>query len=249
MRVLLLADIHGNRAALEAINEPHDLCLVLGDLVDYGPEPAACVDWVIRNAHACVRGNHDHGVAQDVEVQGVGGFRFLTACTRPFSVEALNPCQRRFLADLPTTRMVNIEGKRFLLCHATPRDPMDEYAPADPAFWAPRLAHVGADFVCVGHTHQPYTLEVNGVTVINPGSVGLPRDGDPRAGYAVLSVTDAGVTVELKRIEYPTDQTVRALFASRVDATAKQTLAELYQGGPNVSRWVRSPVAPAVAAG
>lgn len=249
MRVLLLADIHGNRAALEAISEPHDLCLVLGDLVDYGPEPAACVDWVTRHADACVRGNHDHGVAQDVEVQGVGGFRFLTACTRPLSVAALNPCQRRFLADLPTSRMINLEGKRFLMVHATPRDPMDEYAPADPAFWAPRLAGLGVDYVCVGHTHQPYTLAVNGVTVINPGSVGLPRDGDPRAGYAVLTVTEAGVDVQLKRIDYPADQTVRALFASGIDASAKQTLAELYQGGPNVNRWAGRPAVPAAAAG
>ncbi|HEX4612853.1 MAG TPA: metallophosphoesterase family protein, partial [Urbifossiella sp.] len=166
MRILLLADVHGNRAALEAIDEPHDLCLVLGDLVDYGPEPAACVEWVKRHAHAAVRGNHDHGVAQDVEVQGVGGFRFLTACTRPFSVAALSPTQRRFLADLPTSKMLNVEGKRFLLVHATPRDPMDEYAPADPAFWAPRLAGLGVDYVCVGHTHQPYTLQVEGVTVV-----------------------------------------------------------------------------------
>jgi putative phosphoesterase len=250
MRVLLLADIHGNRAALEAISEPHDLCLCLGDLVDYGPEPAACVDWVKRNAHAAVRGNHDHGVAQDVEVQGVGGFRFLTACTRPFSVAALNACQRRYLADLPTSRMVNIEGKRFLLVHATPRDPMDEYAPPDPAFWAPRLAGLDVDYVCVGHTHQPYTLEVGKTTVINPGSVGLPRDGDPRAGYAVLTVEESGpVQVELKRIEYPTDQTVRALLATRIDPAAKQTLAELYQGGPGANRWVRGPAAPIVAAG
>ena len=159
MRILLLADIHGNRAALEAVREPHDLCLVLGDLVDYGPEPAACVEWVRRHAHVAVRGNHDHGVAQDVEVQGVGGFRFLTACTRPFSVAALSAVQRRYLADLPTSMMLTIEGKRFFLVHATPRDPMDEYAHPDPAFWAPRVAGLGVDYVCVGHTHQPYTLE------------------------------------------------------------------------------------------
>lgn len=248
MRVLLLADVHGNRAALEAISEPHDVCLCLGDLVDYGPEPAACVEWVRRKAHFCVRGNHDHGVAQDVEVQGVGGFRYLTACTRPFSVGALTPVQRRYLADLPTSKMVNLEGKRFLLVHATPRDPMDEYAPPDPAFWAPRLAGLGVDYVCVGHTHQPYTLEVGGVTVINPGSVGLPRDGDPRAGYAVLTIDESGVKVDLKRIEYPADQTVRALFATHIDPTAKQALADLYQGGPNVSRWIGRPV-PAAAAG
>jgi putative phosphoesterase len=227
MRVLLLADIHGNRAALEAIHEPHDLCLCLGDLVDYGPEPAACVEWVKRYAHATVRGNHDHGVAQDVEVQGVGGFRFLTACTRPFSVAALNPCQRRFLADLPTSRMVNIEGKRFLLVHATPRDPMDEYAPPDVDFWTRKLDGISADYVCVGHTHVQFILQVGDTTVVNPGSVGIPRDGDPRAAYAVI--TDDGPV--LRRVEYPIDETVAAVEAADMPDLAKQMLTEILRNG------------------
>src|SRR5207237_6925669 len=112
MRVLLVADVHGNRAALEAIREPHDVCLFLGDLVDYGPEPGPCIDWAKEHAHHSVRGNHDHGVAQNVEVQGVGGFRFLTACTRPPTVAALTPDQRRYLADLPTTVMLTLGGQR-----------------------------------------------------------------------------------------------------------------------------------------
>src|SRR3954469_14028525 len=122
MRILLLADVHGNRAALEAIREKADACLFLGDLVDYGPEPGACVEWVRKNALHAVRGNHDHGVAQNVDVQGIGGVRSLTPCTRPFSVKALTCPQRRFLGDLPTSKMVTLGGKRFLLVHATPRD-------------------------------------------------------------------------------------------------------------------------------
>lgn len=239
MRVLLLADVHGNRAALEAVSEPHDVCLFLGDLVDYGPEPAACVDWAKRHAHHAVRGNHDHGVAQNVEVQGVGGFRFLTASTRPPTVAALNPCQRRYLADLPTSKLLTLGGKKFLLVHATPRDPMDEYAAADPAFWAPRLAGLDVDYVCVGHTHQPYTLTVGNVTVINPGSVGLPRDGDPRAGYAVLD----GGEVTLKRVEYAVEDTLRALQASDLHPTAGQMLGDIYRGGAYLGRWVKNGLA------
>jgi putative phosphoesterase len=237
MRVLLLADVHGNWAALEAIREPHDLCLFLGDLVDYGPEPGPCVDWALRTQPISVRGNHDHGVAQNVEVQGVGGFRYLTACTRPATVAGLSFAQRRFLADLPTSRIVTIGTKRFLLVHATPRDPMDEYAPADPAFWAPRLAGLDVDYVCVGHTHQPYVLRVNGITVINPGSVGLPRDGDPRASYGILSEDSE---IELKRIEYPVQRTVDAVLASHLDPTAKQMLADIYRGGAFLGRWLKN---------
>src|SRR5260370_41984730 len=105
MRILLLADIHANWAALQAINEPHDVCLFLGDLVDYGLEPAPCIDWVRRRAHHSVRGNHDHGVAQNVKVGGKNGFRYLTAVTRPLTQEKLTAQDRRFLGTLPRARM------------------------------------------------------------------------------------------------------------------------------------------------
>jgi putative phosphoesterase len=233
MRILVVADIHGNRAALEAIREPCDICLCLGDIVDYGPEPAACIEWVRANVHHCVRGNHDHGVAQNVEVQGPSGFRFLTAATRPLTVAALTAEQRRFLANLPTSRMLTLDGKRFLMVHGTPRDPMDEYVLADAEDWAPLVAGLNADFVLVGHTHQLYSLEVNGTTVVNPGSVGLTRSGDPRATYAVI---DDG-RVELKHQEYPVEETIAALDGFVSDPRAKQMLADVYRGRGLVARW------------
>lgn len=233
MRILVVADIHGNRAALEAIREPFDVCLCLGDLVDYGPEPAACVDWVRKNAAHSVRGNHDHGVAQNVPVQGVAGFRYITSVTRPLSVALITPEQRRLLADMPTTRMLSLDGKRFLLAHATPRDPMDEYALAEPAVWTPLLAGLDVDFVLVGHTHQPYVLTVGGVTVLNPGSVGLTRDGDPRASYAIIE----DGRPEMKRIEYPVEETVAASEALVTDPQARQMLADIYRGNGPLGQW------------
>ena len=68
MRILLVADIHANWPALQAINETYDVCLCLGDLVDYNLEPAPCIDWVRKRATYAIRGNHDHGVAQNVPV-------------------------------------------------------------------------------------------------------------------------------------------------------------------------------------
>src|SRR5437016_8191250 len=82
MRILLVADIHANWPALQAIDEPHDLCFCLGDLVDYCLDPAPCLDWVRRRAHYGVRGNHDHGVAQNVVVTGRAGFKYLSGVTR-----------------------------------------------------------------------------------------------------------------------------------------------------------------------
>jgi putative phosphoesterase len=236
MRVLVVADIHGNRAALESIREPFDACVCVGDLVDYGPEPGACVEWVRKNAAYCVRGNHDHGAAQNVEIQGVAGFRYLTSVTRPLSVAALAPDQRRFLADLPTFRMFVLGGKRFLLVHATPRDPMDEYAPAEVGFWEPRLAGLNVDYVLTGHTHQPYTLQVNDALVVNPGSVGLSRDGDPRTAYAIIDGDD----VQLKRTEYPIEETVRAVEALTSDEAARQMLIDVFRTGGMPTRWLKN---------
>jgi putative phosphoesterase len=227
MRILLLADIHANWPALEAVREPHDICLFLGDLVDYGAEPGPCIDWVRRNAHHGVRGNHDHGAAQNVVIQGLSGFRYLTGVTRGLTRDRLDEPGRRFLADLPVTKAVTIAGKRFLLVHATPRDPLDDYALPDPEYWKRRLENVDADVVCVGHTHVQFDLKVGDKRVINPGSIGIPRDGDPRAGYAVID----GDAVELKRIEYPVERTVQAVEDSPLPDDAKQALACVFRTG------------------
>ncbi len=198
MRILLVADIHANWPALQAVvSEPHDLCLCLGDLVDYALDPLPCVDWVRRNAHVTVRGNHDHGVAQNVIVNGKNGFKFLTGVTRVLTRERLGRDDIRYLGRLPVTRMLSIDDTRFLLAHASPRDPLDEYAPADPDFWVRRLQNIEADVVCVGHTHHPYVLEAGDKLVINPGSVGQPRDGDPSAPRTPSSRTS---NVELESL-------------------------------------------------
>jgi putative phosphoesterase len=229
MRILLVADIHANWPALQALSEPHDVCLCLGDLVDYALEPVPCIDWVRRRAHFTVRGNHDHGVAQLVPVNGKSGFKYLTGVTRVLTQQLVAEADRRFLASLPVSQALTLDDTRFLLVHATPRDPLDEYAPADVEFWTRRLQGVEADVVCVGHTHQPYVLEVGNQLVINPGSIGQPRDGDPRACYAVIDDN----RVELKRLEYPVEDTVQSIQESALPEQAKEMLVEVYRQGKN----------------
>lgn len=227
MRILIVSDIHANPAALAAIREDFDTCLFLGDLVDYGLDPAPCIEWVRQKATFSVRGNHDHGVAQKVGVEGATGFRYLTGVTRSASIKNVSEVDRRYLADLPTTRALTLAGKRFFLVHATPRDPLDEYAPPDVEFWAKRLEGIDADYVCVGHTHVQFVLQVGATMVVNPGSVGLPRDGDPRVAYALI--TDDGPV--LKRVEYPVDEAVTAVHRSNLPTLAKQMLVEVYRTG------------------
>src|SRR5438105_14667047 len=227
MRILLLADIHANWPALAAINEPFDVCVVLGDLVDYGLEPTPCIDWVRKHATHAIRGNHDHCVVQNVRVQGKTGYKYLSAVTRPLTQESISAEDRRFLGALPITRRLTLENTRFLLVHATPRDPLDEYAIDDADFWERRLHDVDAQVICVGHTHYPYMRQVGDKLVINPGSVGQPRDGDPRASYAVIE----NQRVELKRVEYPVEETVRTVMESSLPEPAKALLAEVFRTG------------------
>ncbi len=227
MRILVVSDIHANWPALAAINERYDICLCLGDLVDYGPDPAPCVRWAMANVKYGIRGNHDHGVAQGVPVVGDAGYRYLTRVTRPLMWEALGPEERRYLLRLPLTRRFTIDGKKFLLVHGTPRDPLDEYVMKDPETWAKRLQDVDADYVCVGHTHVQFHLKINNTIVLNPGSVGQPRDGDPRAAYAIID----GDRIELKRIDYPIADTLAHIDSLRLPDRAKEMFRASYTQG------------------
>ncbi len=227
MRILLLADIHGNWPALQAIQEPHDVCIVLGDLVDYALEPAPCIEWVRQNAHYAIRGNHDHAVAQRAATNGRNGFKYLSGVTRQLTWERLQSGHLRYLAGLPVTQHLTLGGARFLLVHATPRDPLDEYVGKDPEFWARRFQEVEADVICVGHTHQPYILPVGRGVVLNPGSVGQPRDGDPRACYAIWE----DGKIEIKRADYPIDQVVETIENSALPDQAKRLSIDIFRTG------------------
>jgi putative phosphoesterase len=174
-----------------------------------------------------IRGNHDHGVAQGIPITGEFGYRYLTRVTRPSMWDALGHDERRYLLELPVMRRVTLGGRRFLLVHATPRDPLDEYLMKDPETWAKRLRNIDADVVCVGHSHVQFNLQVEGTVVLNPGSVGQPRDGDPRAAYAVIDDS----RIELRRVAYDVEETVAMVRRSGLPERAKDLLAHSFRNG------------------
>lgn len=227
MRILVLADIHSNWPALAAIQERFDACLFVGDLVDYATDPVPCVDWIRQHAAMSVRGNHDHAVAQRIPVVKHKGLHRLAAATRPLHWKLLTPLHMKFLTRLPVTRKVTLDDKRFYLVHATPRDPFDEYLRDDKAAWEARLNGIKADFILVGHTHIPFTLQLNGSMVINPGSVGQPRDGDPHASYAIIE----NGKVELRRVKYDIDATLKHMRDSGLDAETLEFAATVLRTG------------------
>ncbi len=219
MKILILADIHANweaLSALTALETSWDACLFIGDLVDYGVTPGPCIDWVRKHATAWVRGNHDHAVAQRVTARGGTGYRALAAATRPLHWQCLNDVQMGFLARMPVTRYITLGGQTFFLVHGTPHDPLDEYLADNPNLWQKRLENVQADFVCVGHTHLPLHLKLGETQVINPGSIGQPRDGDCRGSYAIV---EEG-RVSFHRFKYDVEAAVESLRKSGINPAA-----------------------------
>jgi len=232
MKILLLSDIHANWPALVAIRESFDVCLFMGDLVDYGTNPVPCIEWIRTHATAAIRGNHDHAVAQRVPARNGGGFKSLTAATRPINWKLLDSARMKFLARLPVTRHVVINDVRFFLVHGTPRDPLDEYLEADGDAWNVRLQDVDADYVCVGHTHSPFRLDLGRLQVINPGSVGQPRDGDARCSYAVIE----NGAVEIRRVEYDIDATLAQMKETGIDADALDLAESVLRSGGSATK-------------
>ena len=207
MKILIVSDIHSNWSALSAIEEKFDVCLCAGDLVDYGTDPVPCLKWVRETVYAVVRGNHDHAVAQRIPPMEGTGMRELVAATRPLHWKLLKNSELSLLGRLPLTSYFRLGEKQFMMVHASLRDPLNEYLVDDPQAWEKQLRNIEADFVIAGHSHLPFHLDLGKTQVINPGSVGQPRDGDPRASYVVI---DNG-TVEFRRVAYDIDATLKQM--------------------------------------
>ena len=243
MRTLVISDIHGNLPALEAVaTVPHDDVICLGDIVGYGPFPSACLAWVRAHASLVVQGNHDCSAADGSPPQCRPDFERLAKAVATATASQLSRAERDYLRDLPRWSSVQRHGRTMLCLHATPRNPRYKYLAADAAGWARELIGVEADLLLVGHTHLPIVLDINGQRVVNPGSVGQPKDGDPRAAYAILE--DGKVT--LQRIAYAVDRTIEGLRGLALADDIMTPLAQLLRtGDPAVVRGSRS-TAPGV---
>ncbi len=228
MRALVISDIHGNAAALRAVlGVPHDLVLCLGDLVGYGPRPAACVDTIRQQATLCVQGNHDRAFGARVPPGASARFQELAMATTPIADAQLSDDDRRYLRELPRWGFIRLHGRQFMAVHATPRDPLYEYLGPDPDAWIERARSMSTDILLVGHTHLQFRIDAGDRVIVNPGSVGQPKDGDPRAAFAVID--DGEVT--LHRIAYDVEETIEALMASPVPSDAATSLTALLRTG------------------
>jgi putative phosphoesterase len=228
MRILVVSDIHANHAALREMPENVDRVLCLGDLVDYGPDPRPCIDWIRDRQAISVRGNHDNAVAFRVDCGCAPAMHEAAEETRVLMYDLLDPADLNFLGSRPLTADVTLGGVRFHLVHATPSDPLFTYLrPNQETRWAEEIECVDADVVLVGHTHLPMVMRVGRKLVVNPGSVGQPRDGDPRAAYAIVEDGEP----RLERAAYDVEATVSALGMRTLTNRTVESLTRLLRSG------------------
>lgn len=214
MRFLILSDIHANRQALEAVVEDaagrYDRTVCLGDIVGYGAEPNATSDWVRTNVPVTVRGNHDRACTGDPVIEEFSDNAY---CAAKWTAPLLTQENHEWLTGLPQGPLA-VED--FFLCHGSPADEDEYVASTHEASYQYR--HMPGKVCFFGHTHlqgtfamRPgrvwyqdpgtvLTVEPDTAYLINPGSVGQPRDHDPRAAYALYD-SDAQI-VQFRRTKY-----------------------------------------------
>lgn len=209
MKLLLISDIHANLEALETVLEiPHDKAICLGDIVDYGPEPDKCIDILRKKAIPTIRGNHDNAVAFKVDCQCGYKYKHLSIATREYTWDILDKESIEYLKKLPFLIREEIDGKSLYLTHASPRSMFEYLKPETPdeeiqSMIDEAIEPVNADFLVVGHTHIPMNRRLGNLRIINPGSVGQPRDGDIRASCVVFDTEDG--KMEHMRLDYDID--------------------------------------------
>jgi diadenosine tetraphosphatase ApaH/serine/threonine PP2A family protein phosphatase len=217
MRYAILGDIHSNLAALEAVLQDLDIrggfdqVWCLGDVVGYGPEPHRCIELLQQYSHMCIAGNHDWAAVGSIDVSD---FNPDAAQACRWTEQSMSVEDKEYLEYLPAI----LSRDEFTLVHGSPREPVWEYL-LSVGQAVDNFKYFNTGFCLIGHSHIPLLFEQLGDTVIpqdfpdgaaltlgknrliiNPGSVGQPRDHDPRASY-VLYNSETG-TVHHYRVEY-----------------------------------------------
>lgn len=231
MRIAIVSDIHGNIEALKKLPADYDELWVLGDLVDYGPNPAEVVEFVRTRASMVVRGNHDDFVATGNDPRCSAPYRRMAEETMRYTRSVLSPDQIEYLAKLPLTAQRAIGDTTFFLCHATPSDPLYTYLRKDDSEWEPEVIRASSDFLLVGHTHVPFTRPAGMSIVVNPGSLGQPKTGSTMASYAIW---DDGI--ELKSYDYDLEETLHAVERMPIPLTVRRDLLAVLLSGGSVNR-------------
>jgi putative phosphoesterase len=219
--VAVITDIHGNLPALEAaLARIEELGIEQvycgGDLVGYGPHPNEVCALIADRRIPTIYGNYDYAIARDLDDCGCAYItphdRELGQLSVTWTLANTDQRSKDFMKGLPFDLHFAVGEQQVHLVHGSPRR-LNEYLFEDkPAALYERLAGSEEDDVLVfGHTHKPWVQDFGGVRFVNCGSVGKPKDGDPRGAFAVLTAGPAGVEVTIERAEYDADAVAAAV--------------------------------------
>ncbi len=224
MKIGVLGDVHGNIEALKAaynsaVTMKVDKLYHLGDLGGYAPFVNEVVDFMIDHGIEGVQGNYDEAVANDREHCGCKAEEPLQEEMAHLSFvwtkEHVSPESKAYLKNLPAEIEFTAEGKKVWLFHATPKKNNLYWFEDRPEKFFREMAEKGeASIMIYGHIHKPYRKDINGNIFINAGSVGKPKDGDPRACVTIVEITPAAVRTEFIRIPYDLEKVAAAISAS-----------------------------------
>ena len=218
MRYAIIADIHANLAAFKAVLDHIERrggveeIWCLGDVVGYGPDPCQCIELLRQYNHVCIAGNHDWAA---IGKAALSEFNPDAAVACRWTAQQLSPEDIEYLESLPEV----IQKEDFTLVHGSPRQPIWEYL-ISVGSAKENFAYFQSQFCLIGHSHMPMVFKYDetgtcsfsqfmpnirlvlgkGRLIINPGGVGQPRDGDPRASYAIYD-NETGM-VRLYRVPY-----------------------------------------------
>ena len=226
MKLALISDVHGNLEAFNAVLEEIKRRKIkkifcLGDIVDYGANPEECIKIIIKNKIVSVQGNHDLNV---VTLENYDWFNESSKASLKIITKILNKKEKDFLLKLPKT----IKHENMFLVHASPRDYLYEYVyPDTPDSLLEEFFNIAKKkIIIMGHTHIPFVkiLRSNRL-VINPGSIGQPRDKNNKASFCILD--NKKLDAKIIRIEYDIDKAAEKIL----ELGMPKFLAErLYQG-------------------
>lgn len=228
LKIVILADVHANLAALQALPEHEfDELWMIGDLVGFGPNPREVIQWAQENATAVVRGNHDHAAGFSVDPQCPAPYKALAEEILEYTQKICTEEEMDYLRSLPVYREITTGLTKFYLVHAVPTNPLFGYCADTPECWREQVDCIDADVLIVGHTHIPFLRREGKTTILNPGSLGQPGTGRPFACYAVWE----NGRILRKEYEYPIEDTVHAIRKMPISAEQQNSLIVALQRG------------------
>ncbi len=213
MLVGLISDVHSNTVALRAILPILDTMgaekiLHAGDIIGYNPYPDETVGLFKKKKIISILGNHDKALITG----DTSGFNQYAAAALKWTKNTMSPDNIDYIRELENVEHINLQGVRIMLVHGSPKDPDEYIYPEDVE--SDLLKVDDCDILVLGHTHIQFKKEYPEGIIVNPGSVGQPRDGDPQAAFAILD-TETG-KIKLERASYDIEKVVEDMLAAHL---------------------------------